>query len=667
MFAAMAELGGSEPLPAASWRCSICDYVHEGTSPPGTCPVCAASADLFEPSESLAQSVSDIDARRILIVGAGVAGLTAAEQARQAAPRAEIVLVTREDAMPYYRLNLTRMLAQEVDSSSLAMKPPTWFEAERIALVHGEVIELNLERKFALLRDNRTLEFDELVLATGAHAFVPPIPGANKDGVHVLRTLEDARQIEAELRPGSKAICIGGGLLGLETAYGLARRGFEVTVLEGFASLLPRQLPLPAGVLLQRHVEERGIHVMCGAKVKELCGDERVGSVRLESGHELVADLVILSAGVRPNSHLARRAGLEVGNGIVVDDHLRTSHPSVLAAGDVAEYRGAVHGIWPTAFSQGQVAGRNAAGAAVRYEATPPSNRLKVADVELLSIGLVSPSDGSYHIYDQQTQGSFLRLVSRDGRLYGAALLGDLGLAGLIKDAIESKGQLPALTELLHRLPGWQAALGLEEPKQPSALEKGELSMASIKGTNTEKNLLKAFAGESQARNRYTYAASVADKAGFKQVAAIFRETAANEQEHAKVFFKFLEGGPVEITATYPAGIIGDTAQNLLAAAMGEHEEWTELYPAFGKIAKEEGFPAVAAAFEMISRVEKAHEERYRTLLERVASGNVWSRNEDVPWKCDNCGYIHTGKQPPEKCPACAHDTTYFQVNAQNY
>lgn len=191
--------------------------------------------------------------------------------------------------------------------------------------------------------------------------------------------------------------------------------------------------------------------------------------------------------------------------------------------------------------------------------------------------------------------------------------------------------------------------------------------MASIKGTQTEKNLLKSFAGESQARNRYTYAASVAEKAGFKQIAAIFRETADNEKEHAKVFFKFLEGGPLEITATYPAGIIGDTAENLLHAAMGEHEEWTELYPTFAKVAKEEGFPQVAAAFEMIARVEKAHEERYRTLHERVTNNNVWTRDEDVAWKCDNCGYIHSGKQPPEKCPACQHDKGYFQVHVQNY
>ncbi|MFH2010353.1 MAG: rubrerythrin [bacterium] len=191
--------------------------------------------------------------------------------------------------------------------------------------------------------------------------------------------------------------------------------------------------------------------------------------------------------------------------------------------------------------------------------------------------------------------------------------------------------------------------------------------MPSLKGTETEKNLLKAFAGESQARNRYTYAAGVARKAGFEQIARIFEETADNERAHAKVFFKFLEGGGVEITAMYPAGKIGDTAENLEAAAAGEHEEWTELYPAFAKQAKAEGFAEVAAAFTMIARVEKEHEERYRALLERVKSGGVWKRDEPIRWKCANCGYVHEGPEPPELCPACSHPKGYFAQKEDNY
>jgi len=191
--------------------------------------------------------------------------------------------------------------------------------------------------------------------------------------------------------------------------------------------------------------------------------------------------------------------------------------------------------------------------------------------------------------------------------------------------------------------------------------------MACLKGTKTEKNLLAAFAGESQARNRYTYAAGVARKAGFLQIAEIFMETAENEREHAKRFFKFLEGGMVEITAAYPAGVIDDTAGNLKAGAAGENEEWTILYPGFAKVAEEEGFLEVAAAFTMIAKVEKEHEARYLKLLENVEKGKVFKKDGKVQWKCRNCGYIHDGDGAPETCPACLHPQSHFEVRAWNF
>jgi rubrerythrin len=186
--------------------------------------------------------------------------------------------------------------------------------------------------------------------------------------------------------------------------------------------------------------------------------------------------------------------------------------------------------------------------------------------------------------------------------------------------------------------------------------------MNSLKGTRTEKNLLAAFAGESQARNRYTYFASQAKKEGFEQIAAIFLETADNEKEHAKRFFKFLEGGDVEITATYPAGVIGTTKDNLKAAADGENHEHTKLYPEFAAIAKEEGFPEIATAFRSIALVEKHHEARYRKHHKNVEEGSVFKKEKVVKWKCRICGYIHEGKTPPAKCPACEHPESHFEV-----
>jgi len=189
----------------------------------------------------------------------------------------------------------------------------------------------------------------------------------------------------------------------------------------------------------------------------------------------------------------------------------------------------------------------------------------------------------------------------------------------------------------------------------------------SIKGTQTEKNLLTSFAGESQARMRYTYFASVAKKEGYEQISAIFTETADQEKEHAKRMFKWLEGGTVEITASYPAGVIGTTAENLKAAAAGENEEWTADYPHFADVADEEGFPAIAIMYRNIAIAEKGHEERYLALLNNIENGTVFKKEEETVWQCRNCGYIHVGKEAPEVCPACIHPQAHFEVKKTNY
>ncbi len=192
--------------------------------------------------------------------------------------------------------------------------------------------------------------------------------------------------------------------------------------------------------------------------------------------------------------------------------------------------------------------------------------------------------------------------------------------------------------------------------------------MKSLKGTKTEKNVLLSFAGESQARNRYTYFASQARDEGYEQIAAIFLDTADNEKEHAKVFFKLLEGGdPLEITGAFPPGIIGDTKANLKAAADGEMFETTKLYPGFAGIAEEEGFPEIANTFRRISSVEKGHERRYRLLQKNVEEGTVFKKSEKVVWRCRNCGYLHEGNEAPEECPACQHPRAYYEILNENY
>ncbi len=193
------------------------------------------------------------------------------------------------------------------------------------------------------------------------------------------------------------------------------------------------------------------------------------------------------------------------------------------------------------------------------------------------------------------------------------------------------------------------------------------MNLKSLKGTQTEKNLLTAFSGESQARNRYNFFASKAKKEGYEQISAIFTETAENEKEHAKRLFKFLEGGDVEITAAFPAGVIGETKENLRAAAAGENHEYTQMYPEFADIADEEGFGEIASVMRSIALAEKQHEKRYLTLLKNIENGTVFKRDNVVKWKCRNCGYVHEGTEAPDECPACAHPKEYFELLAENY
>ena len=436
-----------------AWQCSICDYVHKGNEAPESCPVCGASGNIFSPYVEKAIEGAVCDIQQLVILGAGIAGLTAAEQANTRSPDVQITLVSREPVLPYYRLNLTRFLAGEVDEQELFIQHQEWFRERNITYITGEADVIKREEKQVVLRDGRQYDYDRLILTNGSHPFIPPIPGMTRSGVTVLRTLEDARKIQQTLTGGMKIACIGGGLLGLEIAGALSSQGAEVTVLEGHGWLLPRQLPEPAGKMLMQNLENQGIGIRCGVKVKELAGDESVRVVRFEESDDLPTDLVIVAAGVRPNSHLARQSGLKVETGVVVDDLMLTSDPSILAAGDVAEHRGTFYGIWPASFAQGLVAGSNAVGGRLEFEKMPPSNRIKVLDVELFSIGQIHPEDASTRVVESSGAGVYRGLFCRDGKIIGAVLFGDTEAAGLVKEAVESGVQIPELKELRQQFP----------------------------------------------------------------------------------------------------------------------------------------------------------------------------------------------------------------------
>ena len=377
---------------------------------------------------------------KVVVVGAGFAGISAAESLRSASPAADITVISKEPELPYYRLNLTRFLAGEITEEDLPIYPESWYHEHTIRLLTGaEVSAIRLEEQVVELCGGEKESFEKLILTVGAHPFLPSVPGANREGVTSLRSVEHARRILAFPLDGARGVCIGGGLLGLETAGAIARRGATVTVLEGHGWLLPRQLTQRAGEMLEQYVRTAGITLRKRARTAEILGDERVHGILLEDGTVLKADLVVVATGIRPNSYLPRLAGLEVNQGVIVDNHLVTSHPNVLAAGDVAEHRGTVYGIWGPSRYQGSIAGMNAIGVTTEFGGIPRSNTLKVLGFDLFSIGSIEPEDASYEVIDQEKDEKYFRFVFRDSRLVGAILLGDANLATAVKKAVERK------------------------------------------------------------------------------------------------------------------------------------------------------------------------------------------------------------------------------------
>lgn len=433
------EQPAAKPAPKR-WRCINCDFIHDGDTPPASCLICGAEPEQFEAvEETQADTGGQALTGSIVIIGGGIAGISAAEAARKQAPDAKIILVSQEKDLPYYRLNLTRYLAGEISSDQLAVYPQPWYEQHKIELLlDTEATAIDTSAKTVKLKDGQSLSYDRLILTTGAHPSVPPVSGAHRKRVVSLRSCKDANEILQNISPDTRCVVVGGGLLGLETAAALARQKVSVTVVEGYDWLLPRQLNRAAGLRLAKEVENLGITLICGAKIKELDGDEQVRSVVLESGELLPADLVIIAAGVRSNSYLARMAKLEVNTGVVVDNKLCTSDADVFAAGDLSEFQGTLYGAWAPAQFQGTVAGTNAAGGNITFDGIPRSYSIKVIGSDLFSVGTINPNDASYQIFEENGD-NYIQLVFRDSYLVGAILMGDSKAASSIKKLIENR------------------------------------------------------------------------------------------------------------------------------------------------------------------------------------------------------------------------------------
>ncbi len=376
-----------------------------------------------------------------IIIGNGVAGNAAAENIRKYDREGIIHMFTREKVPFYYVPALPDYVAGEKEADKVIIHNSSWYGERNIELhLANEVTGIDAQQKVVTTAQGDQLYYDKLLLATGGYSFVPPIKGADLPGVMTLRTLGDAEAIRNRAREAKQVVLIGGGLLGLEAGNGLRKLGLEVTVVEFFPRLLPRQMDIPGAVMLQRRMEEMGFTFYLGAKTQEIAREGGRLQVLLESGQSLPADMVLISAGVRPELTLAKALGLQIDKGVKVDDHMRTGLPDVYAAGDLIEHRGRFYGIWPAAQEQGKAAGANMAGQPEVYEGTVPSNTLKVVGIDLLAAGDID-AEGRMEavVFQDEAQKIYRKVVLQENVIIGAILFGDIRGGNEIQAAMKAK------------------------------------------------------------------------------------------------------------------------------------------------------------------------------------------------------------------------------------
>ena len=363
--------------------------------------------------------------RNYVIIGNGVAGTTAAENIRKTDKEGPITMVTNEDLPFYYRIRLNEYVSGELTEQELIAKNDQWYKDHNIDLkLVTRVVEAVPQEKLIITEKKERLSYDRLLIATGSHSFIPPIKGSEEKGVFSLRTVQDARAISAYAGEAESIVLIGGGLLGLEAGNALRKLGKRVMVVEFFPRLLPRQLDGDGAKRLQGIMEEMGFSFRLGAKTQEITGNGSVNRVVLEGGETLPAEMVIISAGVRPNMEMAEPLGLDHDKGIKVDEHLRTNQSDIYAAGDVAEFRGMPYGIWPAAMEQGKIAGINMAGGNEVYNGTTMANTLKVVGIDLASAGNID-AENEFQSKIVKDKDVYKKIVLENNRIIGCIMLGE--------------------------------------------------------------------------------------------------------------------------------------------------------------------------------------------------------------------------------------------------
>jgi nitrite reductase (NADH) large subunit len=376
--------------------------------------------------------------KRYLIIGNGVAGARAAVKIREEDQKGEIHIFTEEAYPFYYRVRFPEFVAGELTIQNLTIHTQEWYQSKEISIhLEEPVTEINSKKKEVLTQKEKTYAYDFLLIATGGNAFVPPIKGTEKKGLFTLRTMKDAIRMKEFSGGVKQAILVGGGLVGLETGGALLRRGIKVAVIEHNPRILPRQMDPEGAKILQGRMESMGFSFFLNGQSKEILGKETVEGVRLKDGGTVEGQMVIVSAGVKPNIKLAQAMGLETKSGILVNDRLETKSEGIFAAGDVAEHRGRCYGIWPTAQRQGETAGVNMAGGNALYEGTVVSNTLKVVGIDLTTAGEID-AEGKLDcvVRSDREKCTYCKVAFKEDKIVGCIVLGDVEERSEILDAV---------------------------------------------------------------------------------------------------------------------------------------------------------------------------------------------------------------------------------------
>ncbi len=422
------------------WKCVICGLIVEGPEPPEICSACGASSDQFievVEEEILFKSEKK---ENFVILGNGIAGFKAAEAIRKRNAVCSIEIISSEKYLTYYRPQLSDKISSEIPDEEFYLEKEEYYKKNNIQLtLDTMVLDIKPDNKTLHLIDGTTRSYDKLILANGGVAFLPSLPGINKKGIHVLRSLNDALEIKCSLEIIKKVIVVGGGLLGLEAAWEMRKKGIEVTVVEFSSRLLPNQLDETGAELFQKLIATTGVEIILGDSAKEILGAENVSGLRLQSGKEIDADLILFSVGIRPNKAVVEKAGVKVNKGVMVNEKMETSIKDVFACGDVAELDNRVYGNWPAAQEMGTIAGANAVGDTAAFKNFVNSVVFNALNVELFTAGIVNDTNTIHFEVMDPENNTYKKLFFKAGKLVGGILLGDTSKAVQIISGMENQ------------------------------------------------------------------------------------------------------------------------------------------------------------------------------------------------------------------------------------